>query len=230
MARTVVSTAVAVALLGGLTGQAAGAPERPERLSRFAPVVPAAAPAPRAQTAFERGADDSDRQLVEVIAEFDEDEEVKAAAKKALESSDPNAVREFLEHGEAEARKRSQEKKDAADAGNRRKIEAMRGTGGPYFEQEVDRVLKGSARDPRRLPGVRRGDSPAAGQEDRRDRQEAGGGEPQTRRDARRRRRPGGQEGRPGGAGHGRRQGDRGVPGEGLPGGREEGRRGPRGP
>ncbi|MEV6774727.1 hypothetical protein [Streptomyces syringium] len=90
---------------------------------------------------------DRDRQLVEDIAEFDEEPTVQEAAKKALASSDPNAIREFLEHGEAEARKRAKEKKDAADAENQRKIEAMRGTGGPYFEQEVDRVLKGSARD-----------------------------------------------------------------------------------
>ncbi|MFE1559047.1 hypothetical protein ACFW6V_29185 [Streptomyces sp. NPDC058734] len=91
--------------------------------------------------------DEFDRQLVADIAEFAEEEEVREAARKALESTDPNAIRDFLEHGEAEARQRAKDKNDAVDVANRQKIEAMRGTGGPQFNAEVERVLKGTARD-----------------------------------------------------------------------------------
>ncbi|MCD9904355.1 hypothetical protein LUR56_38540, partial [Streptomyces sp. MT29] len=84
---------------------------------------------------------------MEDYAEFDEEEEVREAARKALESTDPNAIRDFLERGEAEARKRAQDKRNAADVENRKKIEALRGTGGPYFNAEVERVLKGTAGD-----------------------------------------------------------------------------------
>ncbi|MEU5425498.1 hypothetical protein AB0H73_07795 [Streptomyces olivoreticuli] len=143
MAKTVVSTAVSVALLGGMTGQAAALVERPARTLSAAAAPHLPAPPPK----FAKLSADSDRELVETIAEFDEEEEVKEAARKALESTDPNAIREFLEHGEADARKRAMEKKDATDVKNRQQIEAMRGTGGPYFQKEIDRVLKGSARD-----------------------------------------------------------------------------------
>ncbi|MGW1199622.1 scabin-related ADP-ribosyltransferase [Streptomyces sp. NPDC002536] len=143
--------AVAVALLGGLTEQAAVA-QPPARslaaarsLSALLKTADTQAALPRSE--LDRISDERDRQLVEVFAEFDEEDEVKEAAKQALESTDPNALREFLDHGEAEARKRAKEKKEAVDAGNRRKVEAMRGTGGPYFESEVERVLKGDARD-----------------------------------------------------------------------------------
>ncbi|WP_372411267.1 hypothetical protein [Streptomyces luteireticuli] len=146
------SAAVVVALLGGFVGPAAAVDEssvgRRASVLRALSSVPATGPAaPPKQSRLAALIADSDRKLVEDIAELAEEEEVREAAKKALASSDPNAIREFLEHGQAEAHKRAQEKKDAADAESRRKIEAMRGTGGPNFEKEVDRVLKGSARD-----------------------------------------------------------------------------------
>ncbi|WP_158821098.1 MULTISPECIES: ALF repeat-containing protein [unclassified Streptomyces] len=106
------------------------------------------APAPAArQTSLARLSAEADRQLVEDYAEFDEEEEVREAAKKALASTDPNAIREFLERGEAEARQRAKDKRNAADDENRKKIEALRGTGGPYFNAEVERVLKATAQD-----------------------------------------------------------------------------------
>ncbi|MFF7684763.1 hypothetical protein ACFZB6_01250 [Streptomyces syringium] len=145
-----------MALIGGLTGQAAAATDSSARATGLSAQTLSAldllnaarqAPAAGPKSKLDEISAERDRQLVEDFAEFDEEEEVKEAAKKALESSDPDAIREFLEHGEAEARKRAKEKRDATDVQNRQQIEAMRGTGGSYFEKEVDRVLKGSARD-----------------------------------------------------------------------------------
>ncbi|WP_235033101.1 ALF repeat-containing protein, partial [Streptomyces sp. WAC05374] len=118
-----------------------------DRLAAAAEARNGAAPAPAATSELDRISDERDRQLVEDFAEFDEEEEVREAARAALASSDPNAVREFLERGEAEARQRAKDKRDAADVANRRTIEALRGTGGPFFNAEVERVLKGTARD-----------------------------------------------------------------------------------
>ncbi|MEU7134144.1 polymorphic toxin-type HINT domain-containing protein [Streptomyces sp. NPDC046261] len=154
------STAVAVAILGGTTGEATAATAtRAEAasktqmlatLDRLAASLPKPAPAPAAaapRTELDKVSAERDRQLVEDYAEFDDEEEVRAAAKKALESSDPNAIREFLEKGEAEARKRAAEKRDGTDAKNRQQIEAMRGKGGAFFNAEVERVLKGTPKD-----------------------------------------------------------------------------------
>lgn len=148
-----VSTVMALAVLGGVAGEA-GAATRTGAVAtvssgRLPPGLPkpatTAAPAPRT------GLDDisaaRDRQLVEDFAEFDEEEEVREAARKALASTDPHAIRDFLERGEAEARQRAKDKRDAADVTNRRRIEAMRGTGGPFFDAEVERALKGTAKD-----------------------------------------------------------------------------------
>ncbi|MFD8997376.1 polymorphic toxin-type HINT domain-containing protein [Streptomyces abikoensis] len=165
MVRKAVSTAVVVAILGGATGEATAATttararnaavspaEALAALDKLAAALPkpgaaAAVPAPR--TELDKLSADRDRQLVEDFAEFDPEPEVQEAAKKALESSDPNAIRDFLEHGEAEARQRAKEKKDGADVKNRAEIEKLRGTGGPNFNAEVERVLgpKATAKD-----------------------------------------------------------------------------------
>ncbi|MEV3987926.1 polymorphic toxin-type HINT domain-containing protein [Streptomyces sp. NPDC049837] len=153
------SAAVVVAVLGTVTGEAAAATSvREEKASltrtlqsldqlaaELKPKTGAAAPA--AQSELDRISDERDRQLVEDFAEFDEEEEVREAAKKALASTDPNAIREFLERGEAEARQRAKDKRAGADVENRRRIEQLRGTGGPFFNSEVERVLKGTAQD-----------------------------------------------------------------------------------
>ncbi len=149
-----VSAVVAMAVLGTTATEAVAAvPAKPTEKSSFAQAMAtldaatASLPKPGATTKapgpsrLDRMSADRDRQLVEDFAEFDEEEEVREAAKKALESDDPNAIREFLEHGEAEARKRAKDKKNGDDAENRKKIEAMRGTGGPHFNAEVERVL-----------------------------------------------------------------------------------------
>ncbi|KAA6212671.1 hypothetical protein CP973_25285 [Streptomyces albofaciens JCM 4342] len=153
-----VSAVVAMAVLGTTATEAVAAvPAKPTEKSSFAQAMAtldaatASLPKPGATTKapgpsrLDRMSADRDRQLVEDFAEFDEEEEVREAAKKALESDDPNAIREFLEHGEAEARKRAKDKKNGDDAENRKKIEAMRGTGGPHFNAEVERVLDAKA-------------------------------------------------------------------------------------
>ncbi len=165
IARKTVTTTVVVALLGGMTSQATAATaehlQRAESkadftqamatLDRLAASLPktSATPAAAPRSELDRLSAERDRQLVEDFAEFDEEDEVREAAKKALESDDPNAIREFLEHGEADARRRAKDKKSGADAENRKKIEAMRGTGGPTFNAEVERVLgpKATAKD-----------------------------------------------------------------------------------
>ncbi|WP_208827739.1 ALF repeat-containing protein [Streptomyces ficellus] len=147
-----VSTVLALAVLGGLAGEAgAVTPSGPGGIPRTAVMagVPSAAavPPPPATSELDRISDERDRQLVEDFAEFDEEEEVREAARKALESTDPNAIREFLERGEAEARQRAKDKRAGVDVANRGRIEALRGTGGPFFNAEVERVLKGTAQD-----------------------------------------------------------------------------------
>ncbi|NEA19796.1 hypothetical protein G3I29_30955, partial [Streptomyces halstedii] len=150
--RGAVSVAVALALLGGTTQGAAAAPAERRDSAPTAVTLPAGqldpAPVPPpAVSELDRLSADRDRQLVEDFAEFDEEEEVREAAREALESTDPNAIRDFLEHGEAEARQRAMDRKNAVDTANRAEIEAMRGTGGPFFNQEVERVLAGTAKD-----------------------------------------------------------------------------------
>lgn len=157
--RKAVSTAVVVAVLGTTTGEAAAATAvRDEKASltqtlatldklagALKPKTAGAAPA--AKSELQQISDERDRQLVEDFAEFDEEEEVREAARKALESTDPNAIREFLQRGEAQARQRAKDKRSGADAANRQQIEKLRGTGGPFFNAEVERVLKGTAQD-----------------------------------------------------------------------------------
>ncbi|WP_190092856.1 polymorphic toxin-type HINT domain-containing protein [Streptomyces melanogenes] len=152
------SATLVLAILGGSTAEATAATTaRAEQasytnalatLDRAAAALPKAGttppPAPRSE--LDRLSAERDRQLVEDYAEFDEEDEVREAAKKALESSDANAIKEFLEHGEAEARQRAKDKRDGTDVKNRKAIEAMRGTGGPVFNAEVERALKSDAK------------------------------------------------------------------------------------
>ncbi|RST04462.1 hypothetical protein E2C00_21380, partial [Streptomyces sp. WAC05374] len=93
-----VSTVMALAVLGGTAGEAgAVAPAKQDGrvvLSRVLAELSEEAPVPPpAGSALDRISDERDRQLVEDFAEFDEEEEVREAARAALASSDPNAVR-----------------------------------------------------------------------------------------------------------------------------------------
>ncbi|MGG8410527.1 hypothetical protein ACM614_30235 [Streptomyces sp. 12297] len=153
--RKAVSTAVVVAVLGTVTGEAAAAtPVREQKpsltqamasLDQLAAALKprSGAPAPAAKSELQRLSDERDRQLVEDFAEFDEEEEVRSR-KKALASTDPNAIREFLTGGPRPAAGKDKRRRDVA---NRAQIEKLRGTGGPFFNAEVERVLKGTAQD-----------------------------------------------------------------------------------
>ncbi|WP_216208096.1 hypothetical protein [Amycolatopsis aidingensis] len=87
------------------------------------------------------------RQLVADIAELDEDVEVREAAQAALDARTDAAVLEFLETGHPEAKARAEARKEETARRNREAIEEMAGTGGPYFNAEVERVLAGSDYD-----------------------------------------------------------------------------------
>ncbi|MFE9404825.1 hypothetical protein ACFYNY_24205 [Streptomyces sp. NPDC006530] len=149
---------LALAILAGTPGEAAATTtagtlqaslsQTLASFDRLAASLPkaASAPAPAPRTELDKLSAERDRQLVEDYAEFDEEDEVREAARKALDSSDPDAIKEFLAHGEAEARQRAKDKNNGTDVKNRQQIEAMRGTGDPVFNAEVERVLKGDAR------------------------------------------------------------------------------------
>ncbi|WP_078851461.1 polymorphic toxin-type HINT domain-containing protein [Streptomyces sp. NRRL S-237] len=151
---------VAVTVLGTFTGEAAAATAVRDQKASVTRTVQsldqlvaglkpktAGTPAPAPRSELDRISAERDRQLVEDFAEFDAEEEVREAAKKALESTDPNAVRDFLQHGEAEARQRAKDKRAGTDVANRARIEKLRGTGGTFFNAEVERVLKGTPQD-----------------------------------------------------------------------------------
>ncbi|MFE9404813.1 hypothetical protein ACFYNY_24135 [Streptomyces sp. NPDC006530] len=146
------SATLALIILAGTTGEATATPvgraEQASYTQALAAALPAAATtsAPAPLSELDRLSAERDRQLVQDYAEFDDEEEVREAAKRALDSSDPNAIKDFLARGEAEARQRAKDKRDDTDVKNRKQIEAMRGTGGPVFNAEVERVLKGDAR------------------------------------------------------------------------------------
>lgn len=87
------------------------------------------------------------RQIVADNAEFAEDVEVRDAAAAALADGSDAAIMEFLDHGLADAQARAEARKQAVDQQNRAAIQAMAGTGGPYFNAEVVRVLAGTPSD-----------------------------------------------------------------------------------
>ncbi|GAA1941544.1 hypothetical protein GCM10009754_06100 [Amycolatopsis minnesotensis] len=87
------------------------------------------------------------RKLVEDIAIFDEDVENREAAQAALNVGTDDAIMTYLTIGADEARARAATRKKETAQRNRTAIEAMAGTGGPYFNGEVTRVLAGTDYD-----------------------------------------------------------------------------------
>ncbi|SHG20684.1 Short repeat-containing protein of unknown function, partial [Streptoalloteichus hindustanus] len=88
--------------------------------------------------------------LIADIAAFDEDEEVRVAARETLtkaEAGDAGAIQQFFDHGQQDAKARARKRRDEADARNRALIESLAGTGGPVFNAAVERALKGNAHD-----------------------------------------------------------------------------------
>ncbi|MBB2934390.1 hypothetical protein FHX82_001410 [Amycolatopsis bartoniae] len=87
------------------------------------------------------------RQLVVDNAELAEDPEVREAAAAALAVGTNAALMDFLNRGLSEAKARATARKQEQARQDRAAIEALRGTGGPYFNAEVERVLSGSDSD-----------------------------------------------------------------------------------
>ncbi len=156
--RSAVAGALAVTMLAGLLQPSAAAPHQ----LAAAPVAaqPAADPVPSdsppeelyqpwdGQTGVPDWGDPRFRQLVADNAELAEDPEVRDAAKAALAAGGP-AIMAFLDTGLVDAQHRAAERKAREAAADRALIEPMRGTGGPYFNAEVERVLAGSDSDRR---------------------------------------------------------------------------------
>jgi hypothetical protein len=86
------------------------------------------------------------RQLVEDNAELADDVEVREAAKAAL-AGGRAAIMAFLNGGLDEAKQKAEARKAETDRRNRAAIEALRGTGGSYLQEEVARVLAGTPTD-----------------------------------------------------------------------------------
>ncbi len=90
------------------------------------------------------------RDLVTDIADHDEDQEVRDAARETLrrtDAGDAGAIDEFFAHGNMDARAKARKRKADADAANRALIEPLAGQGGPEFNAAVERALKGDAHD-----------------------------------------------------------------------------------
>ncbi|SEF35775.1 hypothetical protein SAMN05421837_108370 [Amycolatopsis pretoriensis] len=85
--------------------------------------------------------------LVADIAQLSEEPEVRAAAQAALDAGTEDAIWEFLDTGEVEAQQRAQARRDETARLNREAVLDLRGTGGPIFNAEVERVLAGSDAD-----------------------------------------------------------------------------------
>ncbi len=87
------------------------------------------------------------RALVVDIADLAEDAEVRDAAEAALAAGTAQAIEEFLVSGEDAAKAKAAARKSKTAKDNKAKITAMAGTGGPIFNAEVQRVLKGTDYD-----------------------------------------------------------------------------------
>ncbi|ONI83077.1 hypothetical protein ALI144C_17510 [Actinosynnema sp. ALI-1.44] len=94
--------------------------------------------------------DQLQRDLLADIAAFDEDEEVRDAARETLrkaEAGDKKAVEDFFAHGHQDAKNKAKQRREQSDAHNRALIQALVGTGGPAFNAAVTNALKGDARE-----------------------------------------------------------------------------------
>ncbi|WP_249228041.1 polymorphic toxin-type HINT domain-containing protein [Kutzneria sp. CA-103260] len=87
------------------------------------------------------------RQIVVDNAELDPDQEVRDAAKAALDANTNDAIMAYLNGGQDTARAKADARRAEAARQDRAAIEPLRGTGGPYLRAEVDRVLAGTDAD-----------------------------------------------------------------------------------
>ncbi|MGK5678142.1 DNA/RNA non-specific endonuclease [Actinoplanes sp. URMC 104] len=87
------------------------------------------------------------RKAVSDVAELSPYQEVRDAALAALATGDPKAVLQFATVTKPQLEKQVDARKKQEAADNLAKIKAMAGTGGQYFNDEVQRVLKGTDGD-----------------------------------------------------------------------------------
>ncbi|MGK5678847.1 polymorphic toxin-type HINT domain-containing protein [Actinoplanes sp. URMC 104] len=87
------------------------------------------------------------RKAVTDLAELTPEPEIRDAAYAALASADPAAIQKFatVDKPALDKQVAARKKQEAAD--NLAKVKAMKGTGGTYFNAEVDRVLAGTDSD-----------------------------------------------------------------------------------
>jgi hypothetical protein len=85
--------------------------------------------------------------LVSDIAQLSEEPEVREAAQAALDAGTEDAIWEFLDTGEVDAQQRAEARRNETARLNREAVLDLRGTGGPIFNAEVERVLAGSDAD-----------------------------------------------------------------------------------
>ncbi|WP_317790446.1 polymorphic toxin-type HINT domain-containing protein [Actinoplanes sichuanensis] len=87
------------------------------------------------------------RKAVADVAEFTAEPEVRDAALAALVTADPVVIQKFatVDKPALDKQVAARKKQEAAD--DLAKIKALKGTGGPYFNAEVERVLAGSDSD-----------------------------------------------------------------------------------
>ncbi|MET9226495.1 hypothetical protein [Lentzea sp. NPDC003310] len=81
------------------------------------------------------------RQFVQDIADHAEDVEVRDAAKAALAVGTKEKLIWFLDHGQAEAQARADQRKAAENAENRRKVTEWARTGGPNVKAGAEAAL-----------------------------------------------------------------------------------------
>lgn len=129
--------ALVLALFAGLA-----APAQAVQLTQTAHTAQAADPPPPAPTTPEDEEDAFNRELVQDIADHAEDYEVRDAARAALATNDPAKIREYLDTGDAIAKKAAAERKKRVAAENRALVTEWSKTAGPTARARALEVLR----------------------------------------------------------------------------------------
>ncbi|GAB1644449.1 Hint domain-containing protein [Krasilnikovia sp. MM14-A1259] len=82
-----------------------------------------------------------DRMLAQDLADYDEDPNVRAAAKAALDTNDPAQIRDFLDNGLPVYRQAAADRAKQAAADNRAKVQQWAQSGGSVVKQKATAAL-----------------------------------------------------------------------------------------